>query len=220
MKKTMATLLAPPCCFFVLGLWLMASSASAAVIVQAQPSATEAKPLPMRALGRADAPLVITAYSSLTCSHCADFFNTILPEVEKRYINTGKVRIVYHDFAMNGVDLKGAALAHCLPEAQFFPYIRAVYGNQMNWLRSEKPDAVLTQYAQMAGLAADKAKSCVEDSALLDSIVAERTKAIDSLEVKATPTFIFEDGSETRLVGTRSIDDFSSAVDQSLAKKK
>ncbi|MFA6280281.1 MAG: thioredoxin domain-containing protein [Bdellovibrionales bacterium] len=185
----------------------------------ATPADAPVQELPIRALGRADAPLTITGYSSLTCSHCADFFNNVMPEIEKRYIDTGKVRFIYRDFAMNGIDLKGMALAHCMPKEQFFPFIKIVYKNQATWIRGDKPDATLTQYAEMAGLASDKAKSCTEDTKLMDALVAVRTEAMEKNEIKATPTFIFSDN-ETKLVGARSLEEFAATVDKVLAKKK
>ncbi len=180
---------------------------------------TQTQALPDRVLGRADAPLTITGYSSITCSHCADFINTILPEIEKRYIDTGKVRFIYRDFAMNGIDLKGVALAHCMPEGQFFPFLKIVYKNQVTWIHSDKPDATLIQYAEMAGLASDKAKSCAEDTKIMDALVAVRTEAMEKLDIKATPTFVFSDN-KTKLVGTRSLDEFMAAIEKALTKKK
>ena len=181
--------------------------------------AAETTALPERALGDPKAPITITEYSSLTCSHCADFYVKVMPELQKRYIDTGKVRFVYRDFPMDGIGLKGAALAHCMPAEQFFPYIKIVYANQTSWIRTDKPDVTLTQYAQMAGLPADKAKACLDDTKLLDALVAVRTEATDKFDIKATPTFIFSDN-ETKLVGARSIDDFAVVIDKILAKKK
>ena len=52
-------------------------------------------------LGRADAPVTIVEYASLTCGHCADFHNKELPDLKKAYISTGKVRLVYRDFPLD-----------------------------------------------------------------------------------------------------------------------
>jgi protein-disulfide isomerase len=175
--------------------------------------------LPERALGKADAPLTIIEYSSLTCSHCADFSNKVLPEIEKRYIDTGKVRLVYHDFPMDAISLKAAALSHCMPQAEFFPFIKIVFNNQMTWIRADNPTATLVQYAQMAGLQGDKAKACMEDTKLLDALVAVRADATDKYSIQATPTFIFSDG-DTKIIGARSLEEFSAAIDKALAKKK
>ena len=37
-------------------------------------------------LGDPDAPVTIIEYASLTCPHCAQFHNEILPELKERYI--------------------------------------------------------------------------------------------------------------------------------------
>ena len=44
-------------------------------------------------LGRANAPVTVIEYASFTCSHCADFHNTVLPAFKAKYIDTGKVRL-------------------------------------------------------------------------------------------------------------------------------
>src|SRR4029077_20157796 len=49
-------------------------------------------------LGKADAPVTIIEYASLTCPHCAHFATTTFPKIRKDLIDTGKVRWVYRDF--------------------------------------------------------------------------------------------------------------------------
>ena len=46
--------------------------------------------------------MTVEEYVSLTCSHCAEFYITILPELEKRYVDTGKVRFILRDFPLDG----------------------------------------------------------------------------------------------------------------------
>jgi hypothetical protein len=50
--------------------------------------------LPDQALGKADAPVTVVEYASMTCSHCATFHNETMDHLKKTYIDTGKVR--YH----------------------------------------------------------------------------------------------------------------------------
>src|SRR5688572_24593498 len=47
--------------------------------------------LPDIVTGNADAPVTIVEYSSMTCPHCAAFHKEVLPELKKKYIETGKV---------------------------------------------------------------------------------------------------------------------------------
>lgn len=191
-----------------------------ALFVTLVPSLTRAsESLPERAEGKANAPITVIEYSSFTCSHCATFYNDIMPELEKRYIETGKVRFIYRDFPMDGVGLKASAIAHCMPENQFFPFLRILFKNQMTWARSSNPEATLTQYAQMAGLTTEKIKSCLQSDKMLDALVAQRTEATDKLGIQATPTFVINNGA-AKLVGAQSIDEFAAAFDKILAAKK
>ena len=48
-------------------------------------------PLEDISLGKTDAPNTIVEYASMTCPHCAQFHTVVLPELEKKYIDTGPV---------------------------------------------------------------------------------------------------------------------------------
>ncbi len=134
-----------------------ASPAPAPATTPAKP-ATPPAPLPERSLGKADAPITVDEFVSLTCSHCADFYMHTLPEIEKKYVDSGKVRIVFHDFILDGVGLRAAQLARCMPEEQFFPFINMLYNHQVEWAGNANPQAILTSYAKLGGLPEDKAK--------------------------------------------------------------
>jgi protein-disulfide isomerase len=64
-----------------------------------------------RQLGPDNAPVTIVEYASLTCPHCANFHKTSLPELKKRYIDTGKVRLIFREFALNPLDAGAMMLA-------------------------------------------------------------------------------------------------------------
>src|SRR5262245_2972718 len=51
--------------------------------------------IPDQILGKADAPVTVVEYASLTCSHCRDFHKETFPEVQKRFIDTGKIRFIF-----------------------------------------------------------------------------------------------------------------------------
>jgi len=170
-------------------------------------------------LGPDKAPLTIIEYASFSCSHCGTFYKEILPELEKKYIETGKVRFIYRDFPMNRYDLKAAALAHCMPSEQFYPFVKTLFNNAGTWLANPKPEAVLLQYAALGGLSNEKAQACMDDEKMLDAFVERRAKAIKKYDINATPTFIFND-SEDKIIGAVPIDTFTAAIDKILASKK
>ncbi|MBP0651988.1 thioredoxin domain-containing protein, partial [Mycobacterium tuberculosis] len=44
-------------------------------------------PLPDKWLGKADAPITIIEYASMTCPHCQSFHLNVLPHVVKTYVD-------------------------------------------------------------------------------------------------------------------------------------
>jgi protein-disulfide isomerase len=180
--------------------------------------ADDASSMPDRVLGKTNAPILVDEYVSLTCSHCAEFYNTTLPELEKRYVDNGKVRFILHDFPLDGIALKAAQLARCMPADEYYPFVKTLYASQTSWAMAPQPDTVLLQYAKLGGLSDDKAKACLADTKLQDAIIAERTTASEKLGIAATPTFVVN-GTET-LKGAQSADNFALVFDRLLAGKK
>ena len=171
-----------------------------------------------RVLGKADAPVKVDEFVSLTCVHCADFYTTVLPELEKRYVDTGKVKFIMHDFPLDGASLKAAAVARCMPEDEYYPFIKILYKAQMQWAYGGgNPEANIIQYAKLGGLPEDKAKACANDTKLQDAIIAERTEAGTKYNIDATPTFIINDGAEI-IKGAQTADAFAAAFDRLLKK--
>jgi protein-disulfide isomerase len=174
---------------------------------------------PDKVIGQERTPVVIDEYISLTCPHCAEFYNTTLPELEKRYVKTGKVRIIMHDFPLDGVSLKAAALARCMPAEEYFPFIQILYDNQAKWASVPNPDKTLIQYARLGGLDEDRAKTCLNDPTIQSAVIAERTAAVEQYDVGSTPTFVFNKGVE-KMVGASNIEGFATIIDRMLAHSK
>ena len=178
----------------------------------------ETTQIPDRIMGNINAPITVLEYVSMTCSHCAEFYKDTLPELKKRYVETGKVRFILRDFPLDGVALKASTIARCMPEEQFYPFISVLYGNMAQWISSTDPDKTLIQYAKLGGLSEEKAKTCLNDTKLIDAIVAERTDGTKKYDIQATPTFIINDGAE-KIMGGRKIEDFAAVFDRMLAAK-
>ena len=49
-------------------------------------------------VGVNNAPIKIKVFSSLTCPHCANFHTSVVPKL-KNYVDSGKVQIIFIDFA-------------------------------------------------------------------------------------------------------------------------
>ena len=72
-------------------------------------------PLPDLVLGKADAPVTIVEYASMTCPHCATFHKTTYPALKSKYIDTGKVRFIFREFPLDELAVAASMLARCRP---------------------------------------------------------------------------------------------------------
>jgi protein-disulfide isomerase len=147
-------------------------------------------PLPDKFLGKADAPITIVEYASMTCPHCMHWFETVLPHIKTNYIDTGKARLIFREFPLDQLAAAVSMLARCAPEDKYFDVVDLYYSKFETWVRSDKPlDAIRNLAKQGGGFTEESFKTCLTDQGLLDKVMGMRTRAADKLKVDATPTF-------------------------------
>lgn len=167
------------------------------------------------AIGDAAAPVTIIEYSSLTCPHCAAFHNDVLPELKKRYIDTGKVRLVLRDFPLDEMALKASVIAHCAGPARAPSFIEVFFAQQSNWARSKDPISSLKQLARLGGLAGDQVDACLADKDRETAVLQARLDGQKQFDIKSTPTFIIDGKVQT---GEHSVEAFAEMIDPLLPK--
>jgi protein-disulfide isomerase len=140
-------------------------------------------------MGRADAPITIIEYASLTCVHCAKFTVDTLPDLKKNWIDTGKAKLIMRDFPWDPMAQAAAMIAHCSGE-RYFVFIDTFYHSQENWLRSAQPLESLKKIARLGGMGPEEADKCLQDRVLLNEIMARKEDGEKIYGVDSTPTFI------------------------------
>lgn len=146
--------------------------------------------IPDMVLGRADAPATIVEFSSLTCPHCATFHSETLPKIKKEWIETGKAKLVYRDFPLEGVAMGAAMLARCMPTDRYFAFLEVLFSSQRQWAYSQNPMASLQTLARLAGLSDERSKQCMTDNAMMAAIRAKQTEAEQKYKINSTPQFL------------------------------
>ncbi len=68
-----------------------------------QPPTMEVAADSYRSIGDADAPVVITEFSDYQCPACAGVEQQVVPGLIERYVDTGKARLVYREFPLDGL---------------------------------------------------------------------------------------------------------------------
>ena len=170
-----------------------------------------------RSLGSPTAKVTIIEYSSLTCSHCADFHRETLPQIREQFIDKGLVRYVVRDFPLDSRATAAAIVAACVPPNHYFGFIDMLFRDQADWAKSPKPLEDLKGRAQLAGLAAADFDPCINNKALLDGIQVRAVEAQKRDTIESTPTFIING---RKLAGALPFADFKTAIDEALAKAK
>ena len=158
-------------------------------LAQGATAADVAKPvsLPDMALGPANATVTMTEYASMTCPHCAAFHATTFQEIKKRYIDTGKVRFIFREFALNDIDLLAIVVARCAPKERYLPLVETLYEKQEVWAVNN-PVQPLLGIAKQAGFTDESFKACASNQKIIDGVKAQR-EAGSKFGVNSTPTF-------------------------------
>lgn len=147
--------------------------------------------VPDNVLGDPNAPVTVVEYASLTCSHCRNFHDKTLPEVKSRFIDTGKIKLIYRDFPLDQYATAGAMLARCAGEGKYFPVVDAFFSKQNELLSAQDPFVWLQGFAKQVGFTQESMEACLSNQGLMDNVLAERQRASEKFGVSSTPTFFF-----------------------------
>lgn len=126
-------------------------SALAALLLTALfagPALAAKPPVPVfaegRVLGDPKAPVTMQAYLSFGCSHCIDWYAQTFPELKRKYIDTGKVKLVMVEMRAGHANLAqaGVIAARCAPKDQYFAVAEALFRTRPKLLkgRNDKDD--------------------------------------------------------------------------------
>ncbi|MCX7304828.1 MAG: DsbA family protein [Hyphomicrobiales bacterium] len=165
--------------------------------------------LPDMALGKADAPVTIVEYASMTCPHCAHFHETTLPALKTKYIDTGKVRLIFREFPFDPRAEAGFMLARCSKD-NYFPMVDVLFKQQRTWASVENAKESLAQISRLAGFSQESFEACLTDQKLLDDVRAVQKRGADEFKVDSTPTF-FINGNTYK--GALTIEEMSAIID-------
>jgi protein-disulfide isomerase len=171
--------------------------------------------LPDIVQGKADAPVTIVEYASMTCSHCAAFHHDVYPELKKTYIDTGKVRFILREFPLDPIAFAAFMLARDLGDRRDAA-VDLLFSQQRNWAFTDKPIDGLANVLKQAGVTQEKVEAVLKDQELYKKINDVRDRAAQKFGVNSTPTF-FINGD--KYAGEMSVADFDKIIAAKTAAK-
>ena len=168
-------------------------------------------------IGATDAPVKIVEYLSFTCPHCAHFHADVYPKLKADYIDTGKVRLEYHEVYFDRYGLWAAMMARCGGEMRYFGITDILYDTQSDWAASDDPAAVvasLKKIGRTAGMDDATLDACMNDGATASALVAHYEANFKADGIEGTPTFIINGTKHSNMT----YEDMKALIDAELAK--
>ena len=167
-------------------------------------------------LGNPDAPITILEWGDYQCTFCYKFHQETLQIINEDFIKTGKVKVVFKDFPLNGPDSKLAAEAsYCAQDQEkYWQYHDEVYrnwgGERTGWITRE----TLTEFAQVVNLDTEKFNKCLDDNKY-ESKVNSLYEFGNDIGIDATPSFlVFNDEKIIKIRGNQPLEVFLKTFDE------
>jgi protein-disulfide isomerase len=171
-------------------------------------------PIPERVLGKADAPVTLIEYVSLTCPYCRAFHEKVLADLKRDYIDKGRVRLIVREFPIGKTAGAATIVNRCIREDKYFSLLHGFLVEQKSWVSQEVRRDAIFEVARKDGMTRPEFDACFENKAIVEGLkwVKERGRR---LGVVGTPTFFVQD---VKLRTSPSADDIRRALDAALQK--
>lgn len=146
-------------------------------------------------LGDKNAPITMIEFSDYECPFCKKYFDQTFGDIKTKYIDTGKVKLVFRDLPLPFHDpmaTKEAIAANCARkqggDTTYFKYHDEIFkrttsgGNGLD-------DAKIKTIATDIGLNLGQFESCLQDKAMEDEVKKDLADA-GKAGATGTPTFV------------------------------
>ena len=147
-------------------------------------------------LGKDKAPVKIKIFSSFTCPHCANFHINVVPEIKKKYIDTGKVQLIFIDFPLDQMAFNASKLLHCLDKKKQILFLDTIYENQNVWTAGSNIEEINNKLKKIVinfGINSEQFDECLVDENISDKILNGRIEAHNKYSIESTPTIVINE---------------------------
>jgi len=171
-----------------------------------------------RSKGSPTAPVTVYEISDFQCPYCAEFALQTMPVLEREYVATGRVRLIFVNWPlpMHRNAEPAAELAMCgARQGKFWQLHDLLYRNQERWAGLVEPGSYFLQLGDSAGANRDSLVACLRAGAVRNIVRSDAEGAVRS-GAHSTPTFYIEGG---LLVGAQPAEVFRTVLDSIIRAK-
>ena len=166
--------------------------------------------------GSPDAPITILEWGDYQCTFCYKFHQDTLGTIQKDFIDSGKVKLVFKDYPLNGPDSFLAAEASYCAEDQgkYWQYHDQLYqnwgGERTGWITRESLDT----FAGTVNLELQKFNKCLDNHKYQNKVNAMYQFGKE-IGIDATPSFlVFNEEKIIKIRGSQPLEVFLRAFDE------
>ncbi len=183
-------------------------------------AATKINKRPM--LGNKNAPVTMVEFTDYQCPFCARFNSSTMNELKKKYVKTGKLKILVKDMPLHfhkEAKLAAKAALCANDQGKYWQYRKILFANQKN---QKKPQ--LFSYAKRLKLNVPRFSGCMKNNKY-DKQIEEDIAEAKSIRITGTPTFIIGKSHKSKMtglkiVGARPLADFEKHIKAQLKRQK
>jgi len=165
-------------------------------------------------IGKNEADIKIKIFSSFTCPHCANFHIKVVPKIKEKYVNVGKVQLIFIDFPLDQASFNASKLLHCLDQTKQIAFLDTIYETQSKWTNASNLDDInqnLKKIVKNLGITPTKFDKCLIDEDISDKILNGRINANQKYSINATPTIVIN---EKKLEGSASFKNIEKKIEK------
>lgn len=167
-------------------------------------------------MGNHNAPITILEWGDYQCTYCYKFHQDSLNIIKEDFIKTGKVKLVFKDYPLNGPDsILAAEASYCAQDQEkYWQYHDELYknwgGERTGWITRDS----LNEFAETVGLNTEKFNDCLNDHKYKDKVIALYEFG-QELGIDATPSFlVFNDEKIIKIRGNQPLEVFLKTFDE------
>ena len=144
-------------------------------------------------LGQEDAPVKIALFEDFKCPACGNFTETVFPQIERQFVESGQAEVFFVNFPFLGPDSTTAAIAsECVyeqNEAAFWDYKTFIFRSQGPESQEWATPDLLTRLARenLPDVDADQLRTCIDERQFADRVEAE-SRMGSAAGVNSTPS--------------------------------
>ncbi|MEZ5853703.1 MAG: DsbA family protein [Hyphomicrobiaceae bacterium] len=157
-------------------------------------------PLPEFSLGRADAPVVMVKYMSLTCQYCRRFMAETFPILKKDYIDTGKVRLIIREFPIGKSSGNATIALRCAPMDKYLTLYQKFLQQQAQWVAQEVRTDAIFKVASEVGMKREQFDACMKNQSMIEALKQVKDRG-RQLGIIGTPNFFIGDKLVKNVIG-------------------